>query len=244
MVEKPKQNAKNRRDIVRQLASVGLLGSTGLAGFSSAAAAGGSSGDGGGGLTADPDMNLPAGGGGASDADYDAATAESNTRSDSSFDYTTLNEPSSNKTDMTVNDTVFGNEFTVDGDPAKVTYKYCEGANRQMVVSEVSITVEGSNGVAKYSQWAGISEDGCIYLGDSNGCIRANVSRACDLNRIMEAPRDHMDFWFTVANTLYDRAQANTDEFADAGSAVLWAIIAAVVFFLIALGNAFTGATS
>ena len=199
----------------------------------------GSTGDHGGDFTADPDMNLPAGGGGASDADYDAATSESNSRSDTSFDYTTLNEPSSNKMDMTVNDTVFGNEFTVDGDPAKVTYKYCDGANRQMVVSEVSITVEGSNGVAKYSQWAGISKDGCIYLDDSNGCIRVNVSKACDLNRIMEAPRDHMDFWFTVANTLYDRAQANNDEFVDAGATVLWAIIAAVVFFLIALGHAF-----
>jgi len=199
----------------------------------------GSTGDDGGDFTADPDMNLPAGGGGASDADYDAATSESNLRSDTSFDYTMLNEPSSNKTDMTVNDTVFGNEFTVDDDPAKVTYKCCDGANRQMVVSEVSITVEGSNGVAKYSQWAGISEDGCIYLDDSNGCIRVNVSKACDLNRIMEAPRDHMDFWVTVANTLYDRAQANNDEFVDAGATVLWAIIAAVVFFLIALSHAF-----
>lgn len=110
-------------------------------------------------------MNLPAGGGGgASDDDYDAATSESNTRSGTSYDYTTLSEPDSNKTDMTVNDTVFGNDFTVDGDAAKVTYKYCEGASRQMVVSEVSITVEGANGVATYSQWAGISEDGCFYL--------------------------------------------------------------------------------
>lgn len=188
-------------------------------------------------------MNLP-GGGGASDDDYDAATSEANSRSDTSYDYTTLSEPDSNKTDMTVNDTVLGNEFTVDGDPAKVTYKNCEGASRQMVVSEVRITVEGSEGVATYSQWAGISKYGCLYLGDSHGCIRVQGSFACDMKRIMEAPQEHMDAWFTIANKLYDRAKANSDELAGAGKAVLWGIIAAIVFFLIALGTAFTGATS
>lgn len=234
-----KNSEKNRREIVQQIATTGVLGSVGLASFSSVSAAE----DDGDGITADPDMNLPSGGGGsASDEDYDATTSEANDRYDTSYDYTELSEPTSNKTDLTVTDTVLGNEFTVDGDAAKVTYKYCDGASRQMVVSEVSITVESSNGTVKYSQWAGISEDGCFYIGDSHGCIQ--VRGSCDANQIMEAPQEHMDAWFTIANALYDRAEANRDEFADAAETVLRAIIAVLAFFLITLVNVFSGATS
>ena len=247
MTKENKTLAQERRNVLRKVAATGILGSSGIAHFTTLSAGSGqeSTGSEGDETTVGPDMHLPGGGGtGASDNDYDAATAEANSRSDTAYDYTTLNEPDSNKTDLTVNDTVIGNEFTVDGSPAKITYKDCGGVSRQMVVSEVSITVEGSEGTVTYSQWAGVSKYGCIYIGDSNGCVRIQGTFSCDMKTLVEASQENMDAFFSIANSLYDRAKANNDEVANASEAVLWAIIAVVGFFLIALGNIFTGATS
>lgn len=233
-----------RRNVIRKVAATGAIGSAGLANFASLGAGSeeqvADSGEDE--TTVGPDMNLPGGGGsGASDEIYHDVTEEANSRSDNSYDYTTLSEPSSNQTDFTVNETVLGDDYTVTGASAKVTYKTCNGVTRQMVVAEVSITVEGSGGVASYSQWVGIAEDGCFYIGDSHGCTQLST---CNAQEVADSPENHVDTLYAIAEQVYDRAKENSDTIVSIATALFWAIIAGLAFFLAALAAAFGSATA
>jgi len=247
MEEENKTKQQNRRrNVIRKIAATGVLGSSGISQFASLSA--GSKGESVQAeedeTTVEPDMNIPAGGGSAPDGSFEEAVDETNERSNTTYDFENLDKPDSNKTDLTANDSIQGTDITVDGSPAKVTYKDCGGYSHQMVVAEVSITTEGSGGIVSYSVWLGISEDGCFYIGDAHGCVELSKTVACNANQFAENPHDHIEEWYTVANEMYSFVEEHDSQFADVAEVVVWGIITILVLFAMAVGAVFGASVS
>lgn len=240
---------QNRRRILQYLSTAGVL-SGGIAGFSSTGTAankkdkkdksnnGGSDGD------DEPPIDKEGGqlnsGYGGSSEDFDTATAEAESRdTETSYDYSAMEAPVTDTTAFNTTESAFGTDITIDTDAAYSGYKYCNGGYISMVYAQISITVEDSGGVASYSQWAGISEDGCYYIGDSNGCIRV-TNVVCEANKFAENPDVYIDEIFSMAEAAYDRAADSSA--IDTVGAALYVLLVIVAFFIISLLSAATTA--
>lgn len=147
-----------------------------------------------------------------------------------------MEAPVTGETEFNTTESVFDTDITIDTDTAYSGYKYCNGGYINMVYAQISITVEDSGGVASYTQWAGIFENGCYYIGDSHGCVKV-TNVACEANKFAENPDVYIDDIFNMAEALYDQAKDNSA--IQGGVSVVWAIIAIVAFFIISLLGAF-----
>lgn len=217
-------NAQSRRKILSQVPKASLL--SGLALSGSASATGGSENDG---PSAGTDMNMPAGGGGGTSySDYEnTREACESVYDDLSFDFSKIDNCTSDGVEFTETQHFDGTDLTVTGAGGAVGYKNCDGYYREVLYNSLKLTIEDSYGVASYDFWIGVDTSGCIWMGDNHGCVKVDTPGRCKIMDYAEATGQHSAELFDIGTSLVNIAVERADDISPGD--VLKAIITLIV---------------